>query len=692
MRTRQSLGALGALLLSGCGGPPAAVVLDVADEHVALFEAFLAPIGSDLVRLDDPGGRTATVRVVADLECEECFSIEADGDGWLVRGDAPLGVQYGVAELLERAGFGFFHPFRTRIPPDLGDLDSLSGAADLGVVRTPLVPRRGLHAHTLHPIESMFDFSMTGPVALERAERVIDWVVKNRGDYLQWVGLDDISGSGFALAAWREHAAAIVDHAHFRGLETGLGVQLFGTSNLQLAFDLVDSHTDAAGDRARMDERFAEIAGLGFDAINLSFGEFFGEDPEVFVAAVESAWDAMNQALPDAEMTTVIHVGNFEELRVEYRGVEVLYYFLSTFADRPITPWIHTVMYYNLFEDAGGAYLHDEFDEHRAFLTDALEAGEPVGYFPETAYWVAFDINVPTMLPLYVRSRWLDLDRIRALDGAGALRDHVIFSSGWEWGYWLHDRTSLRMGFETPASWEDALRASWAPLGEAGAGAAALQIVWADAQADALITRRAAAYLGGRDSVIDFGADSRGLVSQPDRVRLDRVAEVDDAELAQLGQQLDALADLADASGSAHTAALALGVEHADVDGFAPWIDEIVEGTRVTELRARFVGALYAAAIAVRSGADATVPPLIDEAESILVEARELIRARHADAHAPHGRILFEPGENPTLYDYGYLAHAEDLCFWERERVRARNALLGEDGAVPGCTLDPSVR
>lgn len=39
-----------------------------------------------------------------------------------------------------------------------------------------------------------------------------------------------------------------------------------------------------------------------------------------------------------------------------------------------------------------------------------------------------------------------------------------------------------------------------------------------------------------------------------------------------------------------------------------------------------------------------------------------------------------------------YLAHADQFCFWERERVRARNVLLNEDETVPGCTLDPTVR
>ena len=35
------------------------------------------------------------------------------------------------------------------------------------------------------------------------------------------------------------------------------------------------------------------------------------------------------------------------------------------------------------------------------FLFDRLENGLPVAYFPESAYWVAFDNSVPTYLPMY---------------------------------------------------------------------------------------------------------------------------------------------------------------------------------------------------------------------------------------------------------------------------------------------------
>src|SRR5262249_32748067 len=122
--------------------------------------------------------------------------------------------------------------------------------------------------------------------------------------------------------------------------------------------------------------------------------------------------------------------------------------------DPSIVPDIHTVMFYDLFEPADGAYHHVDFAEHRAYLAERMCAGKPAGYFPETAYWVAFDNSVPQSFPLYVRNRWLDLARLRSDVRCGKLDTHLLFSSGWEWGYWLHDVTALRASYELPASYE----------------------------------------------------------------------------------------------------------------------------------------------------------------------------------------------------------------------------------------------
>src|SRR5689334_17162499 len=153
-------------------------------------------------------------------------------------------------------------------------------------------------------------------------------------------------------------------------------------------------------------------------------------------------------------------------------GEDLLYYFLVKYADPSIVPDVHTVMFYDLFEPAGGAYHHADFAEHRAFLAQRICAGQRAAYFPETAYWIAFDDSVPQLLPLYVRSRWLDLAELRARVTCGALDEHLLFSSGWDWGYWLHDVTALRGSYELPGVYEDLIAAELQP--ELGAAAPAL--------------------------------------------------------------------------------------------------------------------------------------------------------------------------------------------------------------------------
>ena len=50
-------------------------------------------------------------------------------------------------------------------------------------------------------------------------------------------------------------------------------------------------------------------------------------------------------------------------------------------------------------------------------------------------------------------------------------------------------------------------------------------------------------------------------------------------------------------------------------------------------------------------------------------------------------RDLLERGANPNVYPFGYLFHADTLCFWDRERIQVTDLVHGEDTAVPGCAL-----
>ena len=657
--------------LVGCSAANQVTVI-VTPEDEAAVRAFVDAMSDERVLVEvaaepllarrgwSPGW---SVAVLSDSTCSDCYTLTADRADVTVSGGGVLGRQYGLADVFEQLGYRFHHPLDTFRPNSYGELDE----DGLGVLHTPDIARRGIHMHTLHPIEGLFDFWIPEDGATERAGRVIDWVVKNRGNHLQWVALDDIMRPS-VHSEWVAHTQVIHDEAHLRGLTVGVGIQLFGSGNLQNAYDLLD-------DVGTEEEQAAAIAGraeivlgdLDWDLVNLSFGEFFGEDPETFIASTNLAVQGMADVDADLAFSSVIHVG--DDLHIEYDNQDLIYYFLATYADERLVPWVHSVMYFNLFDPALGAYHHEEFDEHRDLLLDRITAGEPVGYFPESAYWIAFDNPIPTFLPIYVESRHRDLREILA--ATGELPDsHVLFSSGWEWGFWQTDVATLRMSYAMTDSPSALYRQMFAPWVQ-GEALADLLIATSDVQHQWLIGRGMSSYLAGVDVVMEY-AYTQDLVSQPKRQLIVEVAGYDAAERAAF------VATVEDMDGMA-TAFERLAADASALEEGDRWVSEVVQGVQITALRARFVQRVYAALLSDDAGTE------LDAAQLLLDEARAIVVSRHADFHDPLGERLVEEGDNPTLYNYGYLIRAEELCFWERDLAQAKNEALGVGVAVPGC-------
>ncbi|MBL8918306.1 MAG: hypothetical protein JNJ54_05560 [Myxococcaceae bacterium] len=672
---------LAGLLLLSCA-PPSPGIEFVSTQRVApMVEASLRFIGDP--RLSQrtaqtperaPGLRQFVVAVVERADCTECYRIDREGHRFTISGGSPLGLQYGIAHLLELHGYRFHHPWRAWIP----EVYLPIGEADLGKDLAPEVDeRRGLHLHTLHPTEAMHDFCVPSARNLEGAKRTIDFVVKNRGNQLSWYALDDITAGGPVLDAWRAHTSEILTEAKSRGVLTSVTVQLFGRSNLQNAFDLIDD--DQSPDPIPELERRLHVLldELPFDSVSLSFGEFSRADPHRFVQLVDATYAALQRVRPGVGVTAVIHVGNSDALRVEYRGTRQLYYFLVRYANPAIVPWVHTVFYYNLYDDAGGAYLHDDFSEHRSFLEGRLRAGSPVGYYPESAYWVAWDNSVPTYLPLYVKSRHLELERLRQ---AGPLRRFQVFSSGWEWGYWQNDVANLRMAFALPDAWAGALREQFAPFGAPGARAIDVVEKLGELQYEALIGRRLGPYLAGRDAVLEVGK-SRGIVAQPDRVTFAELVAMKEADRQAFQKQvLDPLGAFA-----AQQTALDEELRGLSLPPDNPYFVELLDGVAITAVRGRFMLLAYRVALARANGQP--FDTLLSEAEAELARAEAVVSRRRKALWDPDPAEVLGNHVTPTLYDYGYLREADTLCFWKRERAQLRQAVLGESLFTPGCVL-----
>ena len=639
-----------------------------ADSQTVVRELVAFVPYNDITVVDTPTDADITIDVRADLTgCSECYELSVDGQVLGVRGSAPLGVQYGLAHALEEIGFRFFHPWRMSVPDEPVVPDAVDTAT-----QQPEMVTRGLHLHTIHPIEGYYAMWEPGEQNLADAKRIVNWVVMNRGNYIQWVALDDISNDQATAAAWEPHTQAIVDYAHGRGVRTGLAIQLFGASNLQQGFDLVDEETVT---RAEIESRYQIILGVDWENINLSFGEFFGEAPEAFIDAVNLAFQIQNELAPGVEMATTIHVGDSEDQRVDFMGENFIYYFLVKFADPGIIPWIHTVMFYNLFEDGGGAYHHDDFSEHRDYMFERLETSERVGYFPETAYWIAFDVSMPLYLPLYIHSRWLDLSNIRAAAierNMDDLEEQVLFSSGWEWGYWQHDYAAMRSMWKLPDTWQelvtDMLDAELAPI--------VIDLV--ELQHEHYIDGRLTAFMAGRDLYMDLG-DDIDVISQPDRPTFDEILALDQTDRAMFANTtlagLDALA--------VGTEALLARLDALDRNDV--WYREIRDGVEVGALRARYIHAIFSAVVARAGGEDTAVH--YAAADAAFEQAFEAVQRRHGDLHYPAPDKLLFGTTNATLYQWGYLKQTHELCYWDRERVKLRRSLDGSDETIPACVF-----
>jgi hypothetical protein len=280
-------------------------------------------------------------------------------------------------------------------------------------------------------------------------------------------------------------------------------------------------------------------------------------------------------------------------------------------------------------------------------------------------------------------TRALDLtqiDRQSAAMGGAPLGEHVVFSTGWEWGYWQNDYAALRNSYAAPDRWQAPIDEMFAPYGKDGAALAAQIEALAEAQHDALIGQRLAPYMAGTDVLLETGFQS-GIISQPHRPSFADIAAMSAGDRATWeATVLPALDQLAAATEATFTAVDGLGIAHDD-----PWYSEVHDGLAVDVDRVRFIAALYrAAALSADGGA---IDSLLATADAALADAKRVVAHRHAHLHDPTPSRLLVEDTNETVYHYGYLNEADTLCYWNRERGLFDQDIQGKSAIPPGCVL-----
>ncbi|KAI8614131.1 hypothetical protein BC830DRAFT_1128868 [Chytriomyces sp. MP71] len=647
------------------------------------------------------------------------------------------GLAYGVYAALEELGFAFMHPLKPSIPP----VFSLN-ASNLSIHEAPRWQKfRAVHYHTQHPLELTPFLQGFGPNGTDDSagwENQIpdfasycEWLVANRQNAVEWPLLEGHTWVEFARSDGRvERLKRIADVAHSYGIMVGLDVPIAFAQ--QHSFRLLKN---ANGKESHFEEEKAEIeasldwimlAGWDFLGTESGTSEFTHSSPETMLAWMNAASDYAAEKY-GITMFIKIHcsAGQLAKGFIDDRtGQDINFNMLPHFASKNLGVLPHTVEAYAL-DDPAPTYSNKNFDEIRQYLNWELANGDrPVVFYPETAYWVSVDIDVPLFMPIYAERRLHDLRLIARDENASVSKKRMdgqlIFASGWEWGYWLNDALAARAAWNPFVEIEndaDAFRALARPLTrhlntiEDQEGAAALLVDWTKTEKDLFIygqlegkdplenveRKNGHGYLEGWDTWDDV-SKVLGKLTQPDRLGLVEFKHAEnwldhikehllkferrnvDVEYAEFVRPLLVEMDAKLVQLANRTASLA---EKAPVYMTDLWND-MADAAVMTALRAHQILNLYEFIYDLKTEGIRN-ETIAAEAMASLYAAKAIVETRETQYRLDPERVAAWTGLNtpnqPTAYAFNYLWSVRSLHYWWRDAAEA----LGDAGLLFSC-------
>lgn len=638
--------------------------------------------------------------------------IAADGNpaaNDLVQRGQNRGAAYATYAVLEELGFSFLHPLQPTLPDALA-----TPSSDLNRVEHPRWPVRMIHLHTQHPLELtdlLQGFGPGGPKDREGWEqmlgdwdRALEWMVANRLNRVEWILLDAASWRSFADSDERFRRMAILaEHAHTYGIEVGLDVPI--AFQQQHAYRLLRSTGTEAHDLDEIKRGVDRFMLAGFDFLSTETGttEFTHPDAKrmlgwmnAFADRLAEHWHRPSYIKVHASTGQSAH--GYTDPKT---GAALNFNLLPHYASPNLGVMPHTVQHYGL-TDPAPTYANSDFGYMRQFLQEEVGRRE-VLWYPETSYWVSFDVDVPLFLPLYADRRLSDL-RLLAQDeedgrmgrgehANGQMNGQVFFSSGWEWGYWLNDVIAARASWDpgtSGGSQDDALARSLESVTRAFGPADKDVRDWlvdvVRAQRSLLIEgrvngvapktpvkRNGQAYLQGTDALDDMQEAGTHMPfgsvqpTQPLRLNFEaihRPAEGDpdyQREIAPLLTEMEHTFSELSARGDQLRARIPASAR--------PLFNDLADAMKMTALRARQVHALYDYADS-NDGDGPRKPHRLADARRALDEAAQLVKERELHYRVDPDRIA-SWRDNPTAYRFEYLWTVRTLYYWWRDEAKA---------------------
>lgn len=628
-----------------------------------------------------PSGDAIVLRVEAGLEG---YAITRADDGGgkriVVAAGTKADLVAGTYALLEELGIRFFHPMQELVPA----YDAPRFPRRLDVRRHAWVKTRGLQMHVLHPLEWLRPLLEPGEQNLAEAKKLVDWLVKTGQNHLQWPLLRTVDWATFA-----DHARKIAEYAHARGVNVGCSLNLSMKGSLQGNYVLV---TDDAQHEAQIDAGLRRAMEVPWDDVEIALGEFLAADPEALLRWLDAAVASLATIAPGVRIAVQNHVGNYESLYSDFRGVPHTYFYhVPKYADPRLGQTVHTLFWHDLYRP-GGMYQHPDFSFQREFIFEQLASPDErrVRYFPESAYFIATDIDVPAFLPEFIESRWTDIHRLAEdirSKGLAPLDGHTLFTSGHEWGYWLTDYLVAKMLWDPDAPLDRFVSHYTSAYGSCAPAVQASLARVIELQRTYLLEKRLVPYVSGEDNAVDLGALAGFTIREP-RKKFDDLVLATEPDRAAFESTV--LADLETVIRETRPIEDDLAARCRGSDApLVPWCEELRDGVRIVRLRLEHTVALYRAVLAHARGNSGDANRLLHDAMAITERAKDVILEREKHYRFDVERLT-AAYDNPTVYKFGYLRQAHTQCLWRRQDEQARriveeNLIGSKPTGLPSC-------
>ena len=637
----------------------------------------------------------------------------------LAAGPGRLARQYAAYEALRRFGVRFFHPEEEYVP-------ELPGEQLRERARTPtILHREGADYvpdfywrtwsfHAPHPLEHLEAFS-DGDFPIDEAERVNDWIVKNKGNRFRGPGRSVASAE--ATQRRTDELWALRD---LLGFPRGTGISLHNIQ--QGGKPDIDPESPVPVKEqieALVAEAFESTPGLAYFGLHFGPTELTVTPDQETVQWLDWAGAAVRAIDPAVEVEINNHITgsqpspNYDDLGCPPGTNDdgrIDYYDLAFHTDPGIGVTVHTVMFYPL-EGPAEVYGQHSFAHKLCLMQKAQAEGRVINWFPEGSWWLSFDNPIPVYLPLYMWTRQRDIELLRPLlpRSGGTMRGNRMFNSGQEWGYWQQDYTNGLGSWNADITLEQAMGEIYDPLcapdewpKSCAARDEALAVteeliehqreLFLDTPDWEGLLGGVYAYFAGEDDA-DVVAANTGIAFRPVRVAFNKILGWSAEDIALLRTtDLQALGDSADrhAEWLARLEAIRAEVPEAG----APWLAEVIDGVEINELRARQTVHLYEAVLKYREAVLASDPDPAAAgaadwaaAQDVLGRAGEVVARREAAYRYPaaqeYGGGLTPESAVPNGTTYPFRVHTKThlLSYWTNRNDQVKAVL---DGTASG--------